>query len=476
MQVVTLSLISHTNVGKTTLARTLLRRDVGQVLDQAHVTESSEVFELVRTDESALRLWDTPGLGDSARLVKRLKASGNPIGWFLHQVWDRHRDRPLYSSQQAIRNMKEEADVVLYLVNAAEDPAEAGYVPHEMEMLAWIDKPVIVLLNQTGREDEAERVSRWRDSLARWPLVRGLQPLDAFTRCWVQENMLLDKIAALLPADIRPAMEQLAAAWLGRNLQVFDRSVGALARYLAQAAQDGEPLAGQGLSPGEKRRAMRVLAQRLDDATADLMDGFIESHGLSGRFRNEARERLRVDFNLPGETAWTSGRTTLLGAAMGGAAGGLLADVAVAGLSFGTGAVAGAILGAASAAGLRRGYQVVRAEREPQVSWAREFLEQLLKQSLLRYLAVAHFGRGRGEWRDVATPERWGEMLEAAMAVGGTALGETFEGLRSTSLPDRAPAVARLEAWIAKVLLRTLRDAYPAAGESATFQRLSEVA
>ena len=42
MSTVTLSLISHTNVGKTTLARTLLRRDVGEVLDQAHVTEVSE--------------------------------------------------------------------------------------------------------------------------------------------------------------------------------------------------------------------------------------------------------------------------------------------------------------------------------------------------------------------------------------------------------------------------------------------------
>ena len=39
---VTLSLISHTNVGKTTLARTLLRRDVGEVFDQAHVTQVSE--------------------------------------------------------------------------------------------------------------------------------------------------------------------------------------------------------------------------------------------------------------------------------------------------------------------------------------------------------------------------------------------------------------------------------------------------
>ena len=32
---VSLSLISHTNVGKTTLARTLLRRDVGEVRDFA---------------------------------------------------------------------------------------------------------------------------------------------------------------------------------------------------------------------------------------------------------------------------------------------------------------------------------------------------------------------------------------------------------------------------------------------------------
>ncbi len=469
MQVVTLSLISHTNVGKTTLARTLLRRDVGQVLDQAHVTEASESFELVRTPGAVLRLWDTPGLGDSARLVKRLRSSGNPIGWFLHQVWDRRRDRPLYSSQQAIRNMKEEADVVLYLVNASEDPSEAGYVPHEMEMLAWIGKPVVVLLNQAGRENEAERLAAWRDALAQWPLVRGVQPLDAFTRCWVQENLLLENLATLLPTGTRPTMNALAATWLERNFEIFDHATGALARYLVRALQDGEPLAGQGISPGEKRRAMRLLARRLDDATADLMDGLIESHGLSGRFRNEARERLREDFDLPGETAWTSGRTTLLGAAMGGAAGGILADVAVAGLSFGTGAVAGALLGAASAAGLRRGYQVVRAEREPRVRWAREFLDQLLAQSLLRYLAVAHFGRGRGEWRDVATPERWREMLENAMAAGGVTWSETVENAR-TGRGEAVSSYAPLEGWLAAVLLRTLREAYPAAADSATFR------
>ena len=41
---VDLSLISHTNAGKTTLARTLLGRDVGEVRDAPHVTAEGTVL------------------------------------------------------------------------------------------------------------------------------------------------------------------------------------------------------------------------------------------------------------------------------------------------------------------------------------------------------------------------------------------------------------------------------------------------
>ncbi|HEU5284054.1 MAG TPA: GTPase domain-containing protein, partial [Burkholderiales bacterium] len=69
---INLSLVSHTNVGKTTLARTLLRRDIGEVRDRAHVTEAAEAHVLIETGQGdVLRLWDTPGFGDSARLLKR---------------------------------------------------------------------------------------------------------------------------------------------------------------------------------------------------------------------------------------------------------------------------------------------------------------------------------------------------------------------------------------------------------------------
>ena len=99
MTTVSLSLISHTNVGKTTLARTLLRADVGEIRDAAHVTELSTRYTLIETAErDRLELWDTPGFGDSARLLRRLEQSGKALGWFLSEVWDRYTDRPFYRS------------------------------------------------------------------------------------------------------------------------------------------------------------------------------------------------------------------------------------------------------------------------------------------------------------------------------------------------------------------------------------------
>ena len=56
--IVTLSLISHTNAGKTTLARTLLRRDVGEVRDAAHVTLFNESYTLLEHDARLLRLYE----------------------------------------------------------------------------------------------------------------------------------------------------------------------------------------------------------------------------------------------------------------------------------------------------------------------------------------------------------------------------------------------------------------------------------
>jgi hypothetical protein len=477
MSTVTLSLISHTNVGKTTLARTLLRRDVGEVLDQAHVTEVSEAHELIAHADDRLLLWDTPGLGDSARLVARLKKEGNPLGWLLHQVWDRTRDRPLYSSQEAVRNIKDDADVVLYLVNASEDPGDAGYVVHELELLGWIGKPVIVILNQvgeppatpattttpttTGAGDDA--IARWHEAMRAWPIVKHVLPLDAFTRCWVQEAVLLERVVDVLPEAQKPVMRGLVAEWQRRSRAVFDESVHRIASYLAAAAADHERLAGESPGRAEKRRAMRALASRLDQTTADLMAVLLDLHGLAGRFHEEAKARLEEDFRMPGEVV-SSGRAAMFGAAMGGAAGGLVTDVMTGGLSFGAGAIAGAVLGAMGAAGLLKGFQMAVGADVPVVRWSQEFLRDLVQQTMLRYLAVAHFGRGRGEWREVGNAARWTQLVDRALAsrteqLSGAILIARDDSGFATSIDARFVDLSRA------VLRDVLSTVYPQAAD-----------
>src|SRR5690606_20063526 len=157
-------------------------------------------------------------------------------------VWDRFRDRPLWSSQQAIRNVRDRADVVLYLVNAAEDPADAAYVDPELRILDWMGKPVIALLNQTGAPrppaDEAAEIARWEARLRGTRTVRKVLALDAFARCWVQEIALLEAVSEVLPADKRPGFQRLLRAWQARREQTFSASMRELARRLARAAAD----------------------------------------------------------------------------------------------------------------------------------------------------------------------------------------------------------------------------------------------
>ncbi len=60
-----------------------------------------------------------------------------------------------------------QADVVLYLVNASEEPDDAGYLDPELDVLGLIGKPVLVLLNQLGPPHAASRRSCRNRALAR---------------------------------------------------------------------------------------------------------------------------------------------------------------------------------------------------------------------------------------------------------------------------------------------------------------------
>jgi hypothetical protein len=473
---ISLSLVSHTNVGKTTLARTLLARDIGEIRDEAHVTEVAESQVLIETAEGdRLLLWDTPGFGDSLRLAKRLAQSGNPIGWFLTEVWDRWRDRAFWSSQRALKHVWEQCDVVLYLVNASESPDDVGYLDAELKVLALTGKPAIVLLNQLGAPgDDAALEARWRQRLDAAKGVHAVLPLDAFSRCWVQEGVLWQTVAPLLPADEQDAFARLQSAWRERQLQIWRESMAELARRLARAAQDTQRVETDGWRSSMKsiggrlskalglrdddanapqQRAMAQLAERLDDDVRRSTDALICLHGLDGRAGNDVLTKLARHYAT--RSPIDEGKAAIWGGVVTGALAGLKADIASGGLTLGGGLLAGGVIGALTAAGAARGVNIVRGVSQPEVRWDPKVLDALFASALLGYLAVAHHGRGRGAWVAQQPPTAWTAAVEAAMDEHRSALNELWQrrdGDDASPISERIGRV--LNAGSASVLAR----------------------
>ena len=456
----------------------MLSRDVGEVRDAPHVTTEAASFPLVATEDGdALILWDTPGFGDSARLAQRLRQQGNPVGWFLSQVWDRFRDRSFWLTQRAVQNVRDQADVVLYLVNASEEPGDAGYLAPELAVLEWIGKPVIVLLNQTGPPrtyaDELADETRWRHVLAKWAHVRELLTFDAFARCWVQEFTLFAAVARVLPDARRPTFDRLVAAWTARRMVQFADSMAALATPIAHAACDrvalppgrlitklGKSL-GLARSEGEspEERAAAEMSARLDADLRASTDQLITIQGLEGRAASEVQARLASHVRT--DAPLDEGKAAVMGGVVTGALSGLAADLAAGGLTLGSGLIAGAVLGALGGAGVARGVNVARGRTEATVRWDDAFLDGLVVSALLRYLAVAHYGRGRGEWQESEYPPFWRERVAYTVAAQQQVLAAIW-ALRTTDC-DSGLIEDRLRETVATIARGLLDTLYPGA-------------
>ena len=445
IKTIALSLVAHTNVGKTTLARTLLGRDIGEVRDAEHVTHTAEKHVLVESEHQGvlerLELWDTPGFGDSELLAKRMSQAGNPIGWFMSEVWDRLQNRAFWYSQRAVRHILDESDVVLYLINASEKPDDVAYLDAELKVLDLIGKPVVVLLNQVGDIQTPEladaELKRWKARVAqkahKAKCVKDVLLLDAFTRCWVQEGRLLEAVAVALDKR-KDQFSRLNTTWQQRNQQRFQASMNLLVQRLCRAAGDKEMVSeagwssklkeagvalgkAMGLSDGDntpKALAMKALSKRLDADIRSNMDELIALHQLDGHASSTVLTRLAEHYAV--QAPQSESKAALWGGVVTGALMGLKADILSGGLTLGGGMLAGGVLGALGGAGLARGYNQVKGIEAPTLAWTPEVLDDLTRSALLGYLAVAHFGRGRGEWTQLEPPAFWVERIEAALA------------------------------------------------------------
>lgn len=410
-QEIVVSLISHTNVGKTSLARTLLRQDVGDVKDQTHVTDQSEAYVFLESDHAVLKIWDTPGFGDVRGLLDRVKREGGATRWLLHHVVDRFRNRALFCSVEALKSIRASVDLILYLAQANEDPEMAVYPQKELELLAYFKKPVLLVLNQVdcldASRDWSEYVKRWKTFLGAFPHVVDVLVLDAFHPLPKHEEHLLRAISQQLDVSKKPAAEDLINTYFQAQNDAAKSCIEAAWAVFSTALDQKQPFSGD--EQADLTLLQGQLARHIGEYTQTLMNAFNISIADQTRIQAELgdlHERLQ---KLPEKQAG------MWGGLVSGALSGLSADLLSGGLSFGGGALLGGISGWVAGFYGTKGFNALFRRGTKNLRWSDAFLGQLMVLLAALFLRVRHHGRAKGVlyFGDAKETEYWLEKLEA---------------------------------------------------------------
>jgi rhodanese-related sulfurtransferase len=230
--------------------------------------------------------------------------------------------------------------------------------------------------------------------------VKQVSTLDAFTRCWIQEHRIFSQAAGVLSGGKRDTARLLGEAWASRQLDVFEDSIEMLAGLAAAALADTEELSASSLldklkqlvRKGDRDRdfegAQRAMYARLSERTKDTVNRLIARHGLSGETASQlataSREAFAVKRNVE------ESLMAAIGGMGAGLLGGLCADLAAGGMTFGGGALVGMLAGGATTFALAKGYNLTQTGTN-RVRWSEAHFVDQVKSILLLYLGYALF-------------------------------------------------------------------------------------
>jgi hypothetical protein len=228
----------------------------------------------------------------------------------------------------------------------------------------------------------------------------------------------------------------------------------------------GPLLPGGDGAPDAAEAARAALAARLDDEVRASTDQLLALHGLEGRAQGEILARVATQFDVRERVH--EGRAAVWGGVLSGALAGLKADLLSGGLTLGGGVLAGGLLGALGGAGLARGINVMRGGGPPSVGWSAEALDPMVDAALLRYLAVAHFGRGRGQWSEGEAPAHWRAVVAEALQPRRDALRAAWRARAEpvAGADDEARTAAALQPVVTAAARDALCKLYPQAADA----------
>ena len=234
-----LAVVGHTNTGKTSLMRTLLRdSDFGEVKNAAATTRHVEQAAISDWHNILVYLYDTPGLEDAGGVLDWLEehTSARLDGVErLQQFLDSEAAAGDFNQEAKVLRQLLQSDMALYVIDARE-PVLNKY-KDELTVLSWCAKPVMPVFNFI----QGQNLDEWSTMLARRTL-HVYSGFDTVAFDFEGELRLWDNLATMLPErDIldhlialrRREWQQLAAE-AKRDIAHFLLDVAAFKQEIAE--------------------------------------------------------------------------------------------------------------------------------------------------------------------------------------------------------------------------------------------------
>ncbi|WP_313108502.1 GTPase/DUF3482 domain-containing protein [Stutzerimonas nitrititolerans] len=413
-----LALVGHTNVGKTSLLRTLTR-DVsfGEVSHRPSTTRHVEGARLSVDGEPLLELYDTPGLEDAIALLDHLERIERPgerldgparTARFLEGSEARQR----FEQEAKVLHQLLASDAGLYVIDARE-PVLAKY-KDELAVLAGCGKPLLPVLNFVAQPGHGEE--RWREALARLGLHALVRfdsvapPIDGERRLYESLALLLEQSRAKLQRLIEDHEAQAAARLSEGNRLIAELLVDVAACRRGVAAQ-----------PELERGAIRDLHDAVRAREQRCVEALLRLYGF--RTQDAATADLPLLDGRWGDDLFNPETLKQLGVKIGGgmaagAAAGAGVDLMVGGITLGAAALLGAIAGGGAQTARHYGSRLLgklKGQRELTVDDAVLRLLALRQRQLLAALAVRGHAAMDAIRLDAADDKAWreGKLPEA---------------------------------------------------------------
>ncbi|MDU8645118.1 MULTISPECIES: GTPase/DUF3482 domain-containing protein [Pseudomonas syringae group] len=347
VRAIKLAVVGHTNVGKTSLLRTLTG-DVsfGEVSHRPSTTRHVEGARLSVDGQALVDLYDTPGLEDAIALLDYLERLDRP---------DERLDGParlarFLEGSEARQRFEQEAKVIrqllgsdagLYVIDARE-PVLAKY-RDELAVLASCGKPLLPVLNFVSAREHRE--PEWREALSRL----GLHALVRFDSVAPPEDggRRLYESLALLLESARPRLERLIE---DQEKQRRARKHSA-ARLIAELLIDCAACRRSVETTAEQeQQAVEALRKAVRQREQQCVEALLKLYA----FRNDdvSTSDLPLMDGRWGDDLFNPETLRLMGVRVGGgvaagAAAGAGVDLMVGGVTLGAAALVGAIAGGA---------------------------------------------------------------------------------------------------------------------------------